>query len=384
MKHEIFAFLIFSLSIGTVRAEDAYSVEWLRSGCIAISKFENNQNDISDKEANDAVEIGVWIQGYLQAVEMLSYKSKGSINMVPKEWTNSMPASKSILAYLNEFEQKYRIRFPDAFEAKQFVNLWYYVKHPQVVPGLAYGHELIFLGLNFPEAFNAHNQSEKGEDEIGESVKIEINKRKIVIPIPFGMVRIDGRLGSLDDAVSGMAEPMNNRVYAVFGSPEDSRMIDAGEFPTLLRTVTIQHNEKLPATTSRADFARMASGLLNDLPKVDRSFAEHFDRIEESASRAMTDVTSLKSTMEFGETKSLGVFLSGDTFLCHSLLLHMKGSVGGEALSLIQATSVAAVWTDEQVVSIYANARYDKPDDLKWTRDICRAAVEALTGKVKR
>jgi uncharacterized protein YecT (DUF1311 family) len=60
----------------------------------------------------------------------------------------------------------------------------------------------------------------------------------------------------------------------------------------------------------------------------------------------------------------------------------MKANIGGEDVNLIQATSVAVVWTKEQVVSIYANARYDNPEDLKWTRDICRTAAAQLTGKI--
>ena len=383
MKIKIFAVLIFGMCIGSIRAEVAYSVEWLKSGCLGFSKYDNKSKGLSEKEADDAMQLGVWLQGYLQAVEMLSYSSGGSIKMVPKEWLNSIPASKSLLAYLNEFEQKHKMRIPDAFEAKSFVNLWYDVKHPQGKPIEAYAYEQLFLRFHFPEAFNAESKSAKGKEEIGESVQIEINKRKITIPIPAGMVRIDGRLKSLDDAVSRMAEPMNNRVYVVFGTPEDSRMIDEGKFPTLSRTVTIQRNKKLPVVTSRDDFARITRGLVIDLPKVDSSLAEHFDRIEDAASRAMTNVTSLKSTIEFGEKKFLGVFVSGEDFLCHSLLVHMKAAVGGEALSLIQATSVAAVRTDEQVVSIYANARYDKPEDLNWTRDICRAAVATLTGETK-
>jgi len=368
-------FLILLLGLGVVKVQGAYSIEWLKSGCVGFSKYDSgNSKQLTEQETEDAVNLGIWLQGYLQAVEMLSdSRGSSSIKKVPAGWSTSIAASKSLLAYLNEFEQKHKMKFRDAFEAKAFVSLWYDVKHPETEPIRAYMYERLFLKF-FPDAFDAKHKSGKGQ-----TVQIEINERKIVIPVPAGLVRIDGRLKSLDDAVAQMAAPMNNRVYAVFGTLDDSAMIDEGKFPTLSRSVTVQHNENLPKTISRDDFARLSRRLLPKLPKVDRTLSERFERIADAASSAMTDVSGLKSIMKLGETKSLGIFASGENFLCHSLLIPLKASVEAEALSMIQATSVAAIRTEEQVVSVYANALFEGPDDLLWTRGVCKAAVAYIT-----
>jgi len=83
---------------------------------------------------------------------MLSYSSEGNILPVPKKWDNSLEAAKSLLAYLNEFEQKHKMIIPDDFAAKSFVAIWYDVKHPQTKPILAYTLEQLFFKSYFPEA----------------------------------------------------------------------------------------------------------------------------------------------------------------------------------------------------------------------------------------
>lgn len=379
-----YRFLIILLfSFGTVSAREAYSIEWLRSGCIGFSKYLGDSEELTKQESDDAMEVGIWLQGYLQAVQMLGYASDGAIKPVPRDWMNSVTASGSLLAYLNEFEQRNKIRVPDDLDAKSFLSLWFDVKHPAAKPIEAYAYEQLFLKLYYPDAFDAQRDSDE-EHPSQQLVQIDINSKKISILIPDGLVRLDGRMKSLDEAIAKMAEPTNNRVYAVFGTSEDSRMIDEGKFPTMSRTVTVQHNTGLPAITSRDNFTKLCRGIVSDLPKVDQKLSDHFDRIEEAASRAMTDVTAIKSTMEFGEMKSLGIFSIGEDYLCHSLILHLKGAVGEHALSMIQATSVVAIRTQDQVVTIYANTPYTGSKDLDWTRDICMASVSHITGKIKK
>ena len=380
--HYLFLILLL-LSFGTVGAREAYSLEWLRSGCIGFSKFLDDSEELTKQESDDAMEVGIWLQGFMQAVQMLGYSSEGAIKPVPREWMNSVTVSDSLLAYLNEFEQKNKIRVADDLDAKTFVRLWFDVKHPEVKPIEAYAYEQLFLKTYYPDAFDAQRDSD--EKEPGQqTMQIEINSKKISILIPDGLVRLDGRMKSLDDAIAKMAEPTNNRVYAVFGTPEDSRLIDEGKFPKMSRTVSVQHNTGLPAITSRDNFAKLCRGIVSDLPKVDQKLSEHFDRIEEAASRAMTDVTAIKSTMEFGEMKSLGIFSIGEDYLCHSLILHLKGAVGEHALGMIQATSVVAIRTQDQVVTIYANTPYTDAKDLAWTRDICMEFVSHTTGTIKK
>ena len=156
-------FLILLLAVSPVKGQNSYSIEWLKSGSSGLSKYAERSKNITDQEAKDAVQLGVWLQGYLQAVEMLSYSSDGTILPVPKKWDNSLEAAKSLLAYLNEFEQKHKIIIPDDFAAKSFVATWYDVKHPQVKPALAYALEQLFLKTYFPEAFEIEARNNEKE-----------------------------------------------------------------------------------------------------------------------------------------------------------------------------------------------------------------------------
>jgi len=158
-------FLILILGISLAKGQNSYSIEWLKSGCSGLSKYSEKSENITEQEAKDAVQVGVWLQGYLQAVEMLSYSNDANILPVPKKWNNSLEVAKSLLAYLNEFEQKHKVIIPDDFAAKSFVATWYDVKNPQIKPLAAYALEQLFLQIYFPEAFEKEMRSNGKEPE---------------------------------------------------------------------------------------------------------------------------------------------------------------------------------------------------------------------------
>ena len=151
--------------ISSAFGQDAYTMKWLRSGCIGFDKF-SRESELTNQENDDVIQLGVYLQGFLQSTDMHSYSSDGLIKEVPIEWTNSIAVAKSLLGYINEFEQKHQLRIPDDFAVKSFVSSWYRVKHPKASAAESFGYERIFVIAHFPKVYERIRKAEQdGADQ---------------------------------------------------------------------------------------------------------------------------------------------------------------------------------------------------------------------------
>jgi hypothetical protein len=211
-----------------------------------------------------------------------------------------------------------------------------------------------------------------------EMIPISISDNNIWIPVPDGMVRIDGISEPLDKAVEQMARPTNNEVYAVFGTPEDKILIESGKTPDLKKTVTVQHKPQRSGNTSNAEFKRMTDAFARDELGSDGRITQFFNRMSKAAGIAATNLSGSKTEIKYDKVLSSGVFHRGQNFLCHTVTAHISSSASKNVTGAIQVTSVAVTLIQGQIISMYASHTYDHGhDDARaWTRTACREFVK--------
>ena len=129
---------------------------------------------------------------------------------------------------------------------------------------------------------------------------------------------------------------------------------------------------------TKEEFERRKRALLRTLPAADDKLTEHLKKTESAANKALTTETALKSSIKIGASKSLGIFAEGDDYFCHSLLMHAQVKTGTNNQSVIQATSIAAMWIEDQIVTMSVNALYERPEDLRWAQIVCKSTAQLM------
>ncbi|RYD23780.1 MAG: hypothetical protein EOP88_02730 [Verrucomicrobiaceae bacterium] len=313
----------------------------------------------------------------------------------PEEWMwNPVDSARSFLAFLKKHEPYGMDRNEvDTRKLHKLVLAWYLASHSGKTADDEAMSAALVKGVFKKTA--ATSRVEKDPPQADDStpparkpgqqdkpLEVMVRGRKIRLAMPAELVPLDGRLKELDDSMNKMAKSGNNTICALLGSPADSRLIDDGLMPALKWTVSIQQNDKQPPSATQENFDTLCDFSEKELKKMGTEYTEHFDRIAGAAGEAMADLTKMKATMEFGEIKSLGSFLRTDSAYCHTMVAHTKGETVDKKIDVMQVTSIAVMLVDTKVVSIYVSAIFDKPENVEWTRDICRRIVTG-TAKLK-
>jgi len=139
------------------------TMKWLRSGCIGFEKVFSGDGVPTKQDFENVMRLGFYLQGFIDSTKMHSYSSGGSIEKFPAKWEKDSltPVTKSILSYINEFEQKYKLRIPDDFDMGPFIWNWYSVKHPKSLATKSWAFEMAFLNSYFPEVYERIQKEKK-------------------------------------------------------------------------------------------------------------------------------------------------------------------------------------------------------------------------------
>lgn len=361
----------------------------------AAVKASQEDAHLTSEERFQASAYELYLRGFfagLSASQMIydkqdeDHKITGDVSIVP-EWMEDVSRSApSFLAFM-------RRHCPQSADKQQIAgghvfHAWYVFEHPKAQVGERLGGfmaltDLCKWGSDFPDSAVLQKKLTENFVQTYDATKqgpssskpatvhhLDLDGAQIDMPSIPGLWRLDGRMPDLDRAVHKMAAAAQNRVFMLLGNEADDIAISSGRFPALERTITFQQSTRMNYFVSLDEFESMRDEMAKTLSA--KSFPESkllFDQISRAASGALQTLTETSAKAILGEPQFLGVFDKDELSLCHSLLAPGIVTVAGKETKVIQATSVAIVYVNGKVLSVYVSAKYNEPADLDWTID---------------
>ena len=208
---------------------------------------------------------------------------------------------------------------------------------------------------------------------------VKLGLKTLTLPLVEGYPRLDGKSTELDTTIDIMARGARNRVVALYGTENDLGLILQGKKPALSRTITIQsaialEGKEMPP----AIFLRFKDQLKEDVTTSDKAIKALLEEIEESSSDALSKQSKVTTVVQYGDVVRLGIFEETDKSLCHSMLAQVRSETPKGTREGVQATSIALVFLDGKLLTIYVSSLYQSIDDLYWTRKMALLVRDQL------
>jgi len=373
----------------------------------SAAKASQNGAQVTSQERFEASAYELYLTGFFAGVsasQMIydkideDHKITGDVSTVPEWMEDTSRSAPSFLAFV-------RRHCPPSADKQHtassyILHAWYVFEHPKAqlnerMGGLLALSNLCKWGTDFPDAdilqkkltenFAEHVDASK---QTGNRLNnappyhLDINGVTIDLPSMPGLWRLDGRMPSLDDATQKMAEAGHNRVLLLLGTELDHAAISDARFPTLERTLTIQQSTRLNRPVTLTEFEAIRDKLIGALSS--KSFPESktlFDQIGKATSDALQRLTEKSAKAALGEPQLFGVFDKDDLSFCHSMLAPGMVRVAEKEVKVTQATSVAVVYVQEMVLTVYASAKYKDAEDLAWTMQQAKLMRDKLLNR---
>ncbi|MCA1578291.1 MAG: hypothetical protein LC794_13115 [Acidobacteria bacterium] len=215
------------------------------------------------------------------------------------------------------------------------------------------------------------------------SSSVQLGNKVIVIPAPEGYEEATAQFKQIKDRFSATEAPENDMLL-VHLPLTDCELLRQGSNATYVQYTKIS---VLRAARSLNVTSAIMTLAVEELRKSAPAFLDpnspELQKIQRQVSRGLSQADAKETKVDFGKPVMLGEFNVKPDLFSMLLLLTVKGTVGGVAVTTPMLLSVSYVRVKERLIFVYAYRKFDSKVDVeplklfteKWTGSIIAANV---------
>ncbi|PYL05785.1 MAG: hypothetical protein DME33_15370, partial [Verrucomicrobia bacterium] len=194
---------------------------------------------------------------------------------------------------------------------------------------------------------------------------VSVGGTSIVLPIPEGFFRYDGKSTKVDRLHQGLL-PASNRMLAEFCSEESLAEVLLDRFPKIERRFNAQAERSLETLSVTPELFNEIKPELRKSMAVSESYRDVIKELERNTASAVATQFNLPMTMKVGEMIPLGIFDETDESVCFSVL----GKVHVPTLpdDYVSITAGCILRVRGRVFYLFSSSPYHDKSDIAWAR----------------
>lgn len=214
-----------------------------------------------------------------------------------------------------------------------------------------------------------------GVDSASAEDVIMVGDVKIIVPVPDGMVRLDGKNKKYDRMAKKILSGIND-LLAVYGTQNDLQAVLKGELPSQ-RTFNVQAKSGLESIRwSLSEFQSLKTMIKNEIggptgkltPEMDRQFR----KTVKSAQSHLQKETGVPVEIDLDRVTELGVFDETPESISFTTMMSAGIAVPTEpqqeSTNYQGVVASAAILARNKGIYLYAMSEYEGEKDLQWTK----------------
>lgn len=207
---------------------------------------------------------------------------------------------------------------------------------------------------------------------------VTVGGHELQVPVPEGLVRIDGVSGDFDRMQQSFVAAQN-RMAMYLGQEADLKVLQEGGTPPLKRSMNLQVMKELePLNVSVQDFQKLKTSVRQEVTGPDA--AKEFESFSREVEQKLEDGTGGDASVEVSQPGVIKLLDESPDHITFGMDLDLKIATETEGLTRNVRGYVAwsMIRVHGVVINLYCNANVEGAVERKWARDTVDAWGKAI------